>query len=38
MGAAITTAKSSEINVVVPGEGEDADPIECMVPSQFISR
>lgn len=36
LGVAITTAKSSAINVVVPGSGE-SDPIELPVPEQFVS-
>ena len=36
LGVAITTAKSSAINVVVPGRG-DADPLELPVPEQFVS-
>ena len=36
LGVAITTAKSSAINVVVPGSGE-SDPVELPVPEQFVS-
>ncbi|DBA84277.1 TPA: hypothetical protein ACH3X2_006334 [Trebouxia sp. C0005] len=36
LGVAITTAKSSAINVVVPGNGE-SDPLELPVPEQFVS-
>lgn len=36
LGVAITTAKSSAINVVVPGSGE-SDPLELPVPEQFVS-
>lgn len=36
LGVAITTAKSSAINVVVPGNG-DSDPLELPVPEQFVS-
>ena len=36
LGVAITTAKSSAINVVLPGSG-DADPVEMPVPEQFVS-
>lgn len=36
LGVAITTAKSSAINVVVPGSG-DSDPLELPVPEQFVS-
>lgn len=34
----ITTAKSSEVNVIVPGETEDAEPQESAIPEQFVSR
>ncbi|EFN50763.1 hypothetical protein CHLNCDRAFT_142506 [Chlorella variabilis] len=34
----ITTAKSSEVNVVVPGASEEADPVESAIPEQFVSR
>lgn len=36
LGVAITTAKSSAINVVVLGGG-DSDPLELPVPEQFVS-
>lgn len=36
LGVAITTAKSSAINVVVPGDGS-SDPLELPVPEQFVS-
>eukprot|EP00891_Asterochloris_glomerata_P007916 jgi/Astpho2/7916/Aster-06394 len=36
LDVAITTAKSSEINLVLPGKG-DADPVELPVPEQFVS-
>ncbi|KAL3136825.1 hypothetical protein ABBQ38_005537 [Trebouxia sp. C0009 RCD-2024] len=36
LGVAITTAKSSAMNVVVPGNG-DSDPLELPVPEQFVS-
>lgn len=35
--ACITTAKSSEINVLVPGKSEDADLVEHALPEQFVS-
>jgi len=34
--ASITTAKSSEINVLVPGEGADSDWAEHALPQQFV--
>ncbi|XP_010263686.1 PREDICTED: cyclase-associated protein 1-like [Nelumbo nucifera] len=34
--ASITTAKSSEINVLIPGEGPDADWVEHALPHQFV--
>lgn len=34
--ASITTAKSSEINVLVPGAGRDSDWVEHALPQQFI--
>lgn len=34
----ITTAKSSEVNVVVPGATEDAEPVESAIPEQFVTR
>ncbi|KAL3158071.1 hypothetical protein ABBQ32_011678 [Trebouxia sp. C0010 RCD-2024] len=36
LGVAITTAKSSAMNVVVPGS-RDSDPLELPVPEQFVS-
>ncbi|XP_010254869.1 PREDICTED: cyclase-associated protein 1-like [Nelumbo nucifera] len=36
LGASITTAKSSEINVLVPGGGLDADWVEHSLPQQFV--
>lgn len=36
LSVAITTAKSSAINVVVPGAGNN-DPQELPVPEQFVS-
>jgi adenylyl cyclase-associated protein len=38
LGADVTTAKSSEVNVVVPGESEEADPLEHAIPEQFVTR
>ncbi|PSC76207.1 dipeptidyl aminopeptidase acylaminoacyl peptidase [Micractinium conductrix] len=34
----ITTAKSSEVNVIVPGATDDADPVESAIPEQFVTR
>jgi adenylyl cyclase-associated protein len=37
-GAAVLTAKSSEVNVVcVPNEGADDEPQETPVPEQFVT-
>ncbi|WOK95584.1 cyclase-associated protein 1-like [Canna indica] len=36
LGASITTAKSSEINVMVPGAGPDSDWAEHALPQQFV--
>ena len=36
LGVAITTAKSSAINVVVPSS-DNSDPVELPVPEQFVS-
>lgn len=36
LGASITTAKSSEINVLVPGAGPDSDWAEHALPQQFV--
>ncbi|CAL9198464.1 unnamed protein product [Musa hybrid cultivar] len=36
LGASITTAKSSEINVLVPGAGPDSDWVEHSLPQQFV--
>ena len=33
----MTTAKSSEVNVAVPGATEDADLVEHPLPEQFSS-
>ena len=38
LGADITTAKSSEVNVMVPGETPDADLIEHAIPEQYVSQ
>lgn len=38
LGADITTAKSSEVNVAVPGASEDADLAEHAIPEQFLSQ
>ncbi|GLJ30362.1 hypothetical protein SUGI_0600780 [Cryptomeria japonica] len=35
MGASITTAKSSEVNVLVPGATDDSDLVEHNLPEQF---
>ena len=35
--AAITTAKSSEVNVIIPGTSQDDDPTEAPIPEQFVS-
>lgn len=37
-GTDITTAKSSEVNVVVPGPAEDAELVESAIPEQFVTR
>ncbi|MEI4861502.1 hypothetical protein Q8G41_28340, partial [Klebsiella pneumoniae] len=34
--ASITTAKSSEINVLVPGAGADSDWVEHALPQQYV--
>uniref|UniRef100_A0A1D1YIX5 Adenylyl cyclase-associated protein n=1 Tax=Anthurium amnicola TaxID=1678845 RepID=A0A1D1YIX5_9ARAE len=36
VGASITTAKSSEINVMVPGAGPEDDWVEHALPQQFV--
>ncbi|CAL9145659.1 unnamed protein product [Musa hybrid cultivar] len=36
LGASITTAKSSEINVMVPGAGPESDWVEHALPQQFV--
>ena len=38
LGADITTAKSSEINVMVPGSTPDADLVEHAIPEQYVSH
>jgi adenylyl cyclase-associated protein len=37
LGCAITTAKSSEVNVLTPGATADADLVESALPEQFVS-
>ncbi|KAI3423920.1 hypothetical protein D9Q98_009754 [Chlorella vulgaris] len=37
-GTDITTAKSSEVNVILPGATEDSDPVESAIPEQFVTR
>lgn len=34
----INTAKSSEVNVIMPGASEDDDSIEQAIPEQFVSK
>ncbi|KAJ3672854.1 hypothetical protein LUZ60_006228 [Juncus effusus] len=36
LGASVTTAKSSEINVLAPGSGPDSDLVEHPLPQQYI--
>jgi len=36
MGASITTAKSSEVNVLVPDATDNSDMLEHALPEQFI--
>jgi adenylyl cyclase-associated protein len=36
--ADITTAKASEVNVIVPGDSEGDDPKEAAIPEQFVTR
>lgn len=38
LGVDITTAKSSEVNVAVPGGSPDADLVEHALPEQFLSQ
>ena len=38
LGADITTAKSSEVNVMVPGSTPDADLVEHAIPEQYVSQ
>lgn len=38
LGASITTAKSSEINVLVPGKAPEDDMVEHALPEQFLSE
>ena len=35
--AAVTTAKSSEVNVIVPGATPEHDFAESPIPEQFVS-
>jgi len=37
LDAAITTAKSSAVNVLVPGPTVDSDPVEHALPEQFLN-
>eukprot|EP00898_Chlorokybus_atmophyticus_P006762 jgi/Chlat1/7087/Chrsp57S06779 len=37
LSAAITTAKSSAVNVLVPGPTDDSDMVEHAIPEQFVS-
>lgn len=37
ISAAITTAKSSEVNVIIPGNTPDDDFVEAPIPEQFVS-
>lgn len=37
LSAAITTAKSSEVNVIIPGPSPADDPVEAPIPEQFVS-
>ena len=37
LDASITTAKSSEMNVTVPAQKENDDPVEIPIPEQFIT-
>lgn len=34
----ITTAKSSSVNITVPGASEEDEPVEVPVPEQFVTR
>ena len=38
LGVDITTAKSSEVNVMVPGKTPDADLVEHAIPEQYLSK
>lgn len=38
LGASITTAKSSEINVLVPGKGSEDDMVEHALPEQYLNE
>ena len=37
LSAAITTAKSSEVNVIIPGATSADDLVESAIPEQFVS-
>jgi Adenylate cyclase associated (CAP) C terminal len=37
LGAGITTAKSSEVNVIIPGASPDDDFVEHPIPEQFVT-
>jgi adenylyl cyclase-associated protein len=37
LGCAITTAKSSEVNVLVPGASAEDDLVEAAIPEQFVT-
>jgi len=38
LGCAITTAKSTEVNVLIPGATDDADLLESAIPEQFVTE
>ncbi len=38
LGVDITTAKSSEVNVIVPGATPEADLVEHAIPEQYLSQ
>lgn len=37
LGCAITTAKSSEVNVLIPGASAEDDLVEAAIPEQFVT-
>ena len=37
LGASITTAKSTEVNVLMPGATDDDDMLEAPIPEQFMT-